>query len=167
MNILEVKDLRKRFGDNEVLKGISLSLKKGEVLSIIGSSGGGKTTLLRCLNFLEIANSGLITVGDKTDYFTADLGKCCCHSLHGGLTLRPVLVYKLAHNIGHMYRLTGGQVYVFIAVKAQLAGDGVAVLFQLIGNCGSLGDPALQYTAVSVGDIAYLQVSLPLGNKRM
>ena len=42
-NILEVKDLRKRFGENEVLKGIDLSLGKGEVLSIIGSSGGGKT----------------------------------------------------------------------------------------------------------------------------
>ena len=65
MNILEVKDLRKRFGDNEVLKGINLSLKKGEVLSIIGSSGGGKTTLLRCLNFLEIANSGEISVADR------------------------------------------------------------------------------------------------------
>ena len=64
MNILEVKDLRKRFGDNEVLKGINLSLKKGEVLSIIGSSGGGKTTLLRCLNFLEIANS-FIELGES------------------------------------------------------------------------------------------------------
>jgi polar amino acid transport system ATP-binding protein len=74
MNILEVKDLRKRFGDNEVLKGIDLSLKKGEVLSIIGSSGGGKTTLLRCLNFLEIANSGLITVNDKT-VFAAQEGE--------------------------------------------------------------------------------------------
>ena len=74
MNILEVKDLRKRFGDNEVLKGINLSLKKGEVLSIIGSSGGGKTTLLRCLNFLEIANSGIITVGDKT-VFAAQEGE--------------------------------------------------------------------------------------------
>ena len=74
MNILEVKDLRKRFGDNEVLKGIDLSLKKGEVLSIIGSSGGGKTTLLRCLNFLEIANSGMITVNDKT-VFAADEGE--------------------------------------------------------------------------------------------
>ncbi len=68
MNILEIKDLRKRFGDVEVLKGIDLTLKKGEVLSIIGSSGGGKTTLLRCLNFLERANSGEITVGGKTVY---------------------------------------------------------------------------------------------------
>ena len=73
-NILEVKDLRKRFGDNEVLKGISLSLNKGEVLSIIGSSGGGKTTLLRCLNFLEIANSGEIVVADKT-VFSAQEGE--------------------------------------------------------------------------------------------
>ena len=72
MNILEVKNLRKRFGDNEVLKGIDLSLKKGEVLSIIGSSGGGKTTLLRCLNFLEKANSGEIAVNGKTVYNAKD-----------------------------------------------------------------------------------------------
>jgi len=68
MNILEIKNLRKRFGDFEVLKGIDLSLKKGEVLSIIGSSGGGKTTLLRCLNFLEKANSGEIIVAGETVY---------------------------------------------------------------------------------------------------
>lgn len=67
-NILEVKNLRKRFGDTEVLKGVSLSLKKGEVLSIIGSSGGGKTTLLRCLNFLEKANSGEIYVNGNVVY---------------------------------------------------------------------------------------------------
>ena len=72
MNMLEVKDLRKRFGDNEVLKGIDLTLQKGEVLSIIGSSGGGKTTLLRCLNFLERANSGEIIVGGKTVYSAID-----------------------------------------------------------------------------------------------
>ena len=72
MNMLEVKDLRKRFGDNEVLKGINLTLKKGEVLSIIGSSGGGKTTLLRCLNFLEKANSGEIIVNGKSVYKAVD-----------------------------------------------------------------------------------------------
>jgi len=71
-NILEVKDLCKRFGDTEVLKGINLSLKKGEVLSIIGSSGGGKTTLLRCLNFLEKANSGEILVNGKSVYLAKD-----------------------------------------------------------------------------------------------
>ena len=53
MPLLEVKNLRKRFGDTEVLKGVSFTLDGGEVLSIIGASGGGKTTLLRCLDFLE------------------------------------------------------------------------------------------------------------------
>ncbi len=62
MSVLEVKNLKKSFGKTEVLKGIDFSLKKGEVLSIIGSSGSGKTTLLRCLNFLELADSGTISV---------------------------------------------------------------------------------------------------------
>ncbi|MBQ8350555.1 MAG: amino acid ABC transporter ATP-binding protein [Clostridia bacterium] len=66
--MLEIKNLRKRFGNTEVLKGVNLSLEKGEVLSIIGSSGGGKTTLLRCLNFLETADSGEIIVGGKSVY---------------------------------------------------------------------------------------------------
>ena len=68
MNMLEIKGLRKRFGSIEVLKGIDLSLGKGEVLSIIGSSGGGKTTLLRCMNFLETADSGEIMVNGKSVY---------------------------------------------------------------------------------------------------
>ena len=68
MKILEIKNLRKRFGDTEVLKGVDLVLQKGEVLSVIGSSGGGKTTLLRCLNFLERANCGEIIVNGKTVY---------------------------------------------------------------------------------------------------
>ncbi|HJB92789.1 MAG TPA: amino acid ABC transporter ATP-binding protein [Candidatus Borkfalkia stercoripullorum] len=66
MAFLEVKNYRKKFGDNEVLKGISFSLEKGEVLAIIGSSGGGKTTLLRCLNFLEIPDEGTLTLGGET-----------------------------------------------------------------------------------------------------
>lgn len=66
MAILEVKNLRKKFGKTEVLKGIDFTLEKGEVLSIIGSSGSGKTTLLRCLNFLETAEVGTISVnGEK------------------------------------------------------------------------------------------------------
>ena len=68
MNMLEVRALRKRFGNNEVLKGVDLSLQKGEVLAIIGSSGGGKTTFLRCLNFLEKADSGEIFVDGECVY---------------------------------------------------------------------------------------------------
>ena len=58
MAILEVKDLKKSFGDSDVLKGISFSLEEKNVLAIIGSSGSGKTTLLRCINMLETADCG-------------------------------------------------------------------------------------------------------------
>ncbi|MGN1320211.1 MAG: amino acid ABC transporter ATP-binding protein [Acutalibacteraceae bacterium] len=64
MSLLEVKGISKSFGKTRVLKDVSFSLEKGEVLSIIGSSGGGKTTLLRCLNFLETPDSGTITVNN-------------------------------------------------------------------------------------------------------
>ena len=66
MSVLEINNIKKSFGKTEVLKGISFSLKKGEVLSIIGSSGSGKSTLLRCLNFLEFADSGTISVNGET-----------------------------------------------------------------------------------------------------
>ena len=65
MAVLEVKNLTKRFGDLQVLKGVSFSLEKGQVLAIIGSSGSGKTTLLRCLNFLETPDAGNISVNGK------------------------------------------------------------------------------------------------------
>lgn len=114
MNILEVKNLRKRFGDTEVLKGIDLTLKKGEVLSIIGSSGGGKTTLLRCLNFLEKANSGEIIVNGQSVYLAKESEKPVVtpeaqlsfglvfqqfnlfpqYSVMGNLTLAPLLRAK-------------------------------------------------------------------------
>ena len=65
MAVLEVKNIHKRFGKNEVLKGIDFTLEKGEVVSIIGSSGSGKTTLLRCLNSLEFADQGQIIVNGE------------------------------------------------------------------------------------------------------
>jgi histidine transport system ATP-binding protein len=55
---LIVEDLHKKFGNNEVLKGVSLRAKAGDVISIIGSSGSGKSTFLRCINFLEQPNAG-------------------------------------------------------------------------------------------------------------
>ena len=62
MAILEVNNLKKGFGDTDVLKGVSFQLEQGQVLAIIGSSGSGKTTLLRCLNFLEQPDEGEIRV---------------------------------------------------------------------------------------------------------
>jgi len=66
MALLEIRNLKKRFGKTEVLKGIDLSLEKGEVLAMIGSSGSGKTTLLRCLNSLEQPDAGTISVAGET-----------------------------------------------------------------------------------------------------
>ncbi len=66
MAILEVKNLKKNFGELEVLKGIDFSLEKGDVMAVIGSSGNGKTTLLRCINFLETPNEGEIIVNGET-----------------------------------------------------------------------------------------------------
>ena len=65
MAVLEVRNLKKHFGSLDVLKGVSFSLEKGQVLAIIGSSGGGKSTLLRCLNFLETPDEGEIIVNGK------------------------------------------------------------------------------------------------------
>jgi octopine/nopaline transport system ATP-binding protein len=59
---LSVRDLHKRFGAVEVLKGVSLGALEGEVVSILGSSGSGKSTLLRCINMLEVPDSGDVTI---------------------------------------------------------------------------------------------------------
>ncbi|EJL6377900.1 ABC transporter ATP-binding protein [Vibrio cholerae] len=62
---LEIKNLHKTFGQNEVLKGISLQAQKGDVISIIGSSGSGKSTFLRCINLLETPTAGEIWVNGE------------------------------------------------------------------------------------------------------
>ncbi len=59
---LEVRNLRKRFGSNEVLKGLSLQAHQGDVITLIGASGSGKSTFLRCMNLLEQPNEGDILV---------------------------------------------------------------------------------------------------------
>lgn len=66
MPIVELKNIHKTFGKNEVLKGIDLNVEKGDVVAVIGPSGTGKTTLLRCINFLERPTEGEITVGGLT-----------------------------------------------------------------------------------------------------
>lgn len=65
MAILEVKGLKKTFGNTEVLKDVNFELEQGKALAIIGSSGSGKTTLLRCLNYLETPTEGTIYVAGE------------------------------------------------------------------------------------------------------
>lgn len=62
--MLEVKNIHKKFGPNEVLKGVDFKVEKGSVIAVLGNSGSGKTTLLRCISFLELADEGEITFDD-------------------------------------------------------------------------------------------------------
>ena len=65
MSYLEIKDIYKSFNDLNVLNGISMDIEKGEIITIIGSSGNGKTTFLRCLNNLESMDSGVVYLDGK------------------------------------------------------------------------------------------------------
>ena len=65
MEKLKVSDIHKRYGENEVLRGVSLTAHAGDVISIIGSSGSGKSTFLRCINMLERPNQGTIALNGE------------------------------------------------------------------------------------------------------
>ena len=74
--MIEVKNLKKSFGNNQVLRGIDVEIHKGEVVVVIGPSGSGKSTFLRCLNLLEIPNEGSIVVeGENITDKKADVNK--------------------------------------------------------------------------------------------
>ncbi len=72
--MLQIKNIRKAFGDMEVLKGVDLSVEQGDVIAILGPSGSGKTTLLRCANFLETADEGTMTF-DGEEFSLGNMSK--------------------------------------------------------------------------------------------
>ncbi len=95
MKILEINHCRKHFGDNEVLKDISLSVDQGNVVSIIGPSGSGKSTLLRCATLLETMDGGdLVYLGD---YATKDEGE-------GSVYASPENLKKIKSNFGLVFQ---------------------------------------------------------------
>ncbi|MBD1550639.1 ABC transporter ATP-binding protein [Pseudomonas typographi] len=69
---LTIEGLHKRYGDNEVLKGVSLRANSGDVICLIGASGSGKSTFLRCINFLETPNDGAMTLDGKIVRMVSD-----------------------------------------------------------------------------------------------
>jgi len=87
MNLLEIKNIKKSFGDLQVLKDISLSIKQTEVVSILGPSGSGKSTLLRCMAMLETIDSG----------FMSYLGECAVKSDNGSPIYAPKNQLKKIH----------------------------------------------------------------------
>lgn len=109
MAFLSVENYKKSFGDTEVLKGISFSLEKGQILAIIGSSGGGKTTLLRCLNFLETPDEGKLYLDGKL-LFDAASDKSKKHNdedirkkrLHFGLVFQQFNLFPQYNVLGNV-----------------------------------------------------------------
>ena len=99
--MIEIKNLSKRFGKNVVLDNVSLEIHPGDVLGIIGSSGTGKSTLLRCINFLEKPESGIITIDDVTVDAKHHSSKECLR-----LRQKTAMVFQ---NFGLFYRKTALQ----------------------------------------------------------
>ena len=89
-NIIEVNHLRKSFGSLEVLKDINFNVEKGEVVTVIGSSGSGKSTMLRCINLLETPDSGEILV-NGVNVMEGDINK---HRSEVGMVFQP-LIYSI------------------------------------------------------------------------
>jgi polar amino acid transport system ATP-binding protein len=89
--MLKIEGLRKSFGNTEVLKGIDLELYKGEILVIVGPSGGGKTTLLRSINYLEKCSSGTISIDGK-------------YLLHDGVYASKNDLMKIRQSIGMVFQ---------------------------------------------------------------
>ena len=111
--LIEVSDLHKSFGELKVLKGVSEHVSKGEVVSIIGPSGGGKSTFLRCLNLLEVPDSGKILFegvditakGVNIDLHRQKMGMVFQHfnvfphmTVGENVTMAPVLLGKKKQN---------------------------------------------------------------------
>ena len=94
MSLLEVKNLKKSFDDNVVLKDISLSVERGEVLAIIGPSGSGKSTLLRCITSLETEDSGEIRFDGTFGLVFQNFNLFPHHSVMKNITNAPIRVQK-------------------------------------------------------------------------
>jgi polar amino acid transport system ATP-binding protein len=98
--MIRVHELTKRFGSQEVLRGVTVEVERGEVAAIIGASGSGKSTFLRCLNGLERLDGGTIEIGDAT--LRAGLAAEVEQRLHAAIRARVGMVFQQFHLFPHL-----------------------------------------------------------------
>ena len=131
--MLEVREIQKTFGDRPVLRGVNLSVQKGDVVAIVGPSGSGKTTLLRCLNFLETADGGKMTFDGETFQF----GRVAKRDI-ARIRMKTAFVfqsYNLFRNKTALQNVTEGLIVARKIPRAQAEATGMRLL-EKVGMAG-------------------------------
>ena len=124
--MLEVTGLCKAFDGNEILKDVDLSVEKGDVLAVLGPSGGGKTTLLRCLNYLERADGGTMTfLGQRMDMPAVTRRQAAAYRQHTAFVFQS---YNLFANKTALQNVTEGLIVARKMPKTQAEQRGMAAL---------------------------------------
>jgi len=138
-DLLTVSDVRKSFGDHEVLTGISFDVRAGTVTAVIGPSGSGKTTVLRTLNALDQADAGVITIGDLSVDFAAapDRATLARFRAQSGMVFQS---HNLFPHMTVLQNVLEGPVVVQRRPKQEARDDAV----RLLGQVG-LAEKAEQY----------------------
>lgn len=145
---LKVKDLHKSFGSHEVIKGVSLEAQKGEVIAILGASGSGKSTFLRCINLLETPNSGKVWLAGEEIRMTQNRrGEIVPQDLRQVEAMRARLAmvfqgFNLWSHMTVMENVMEGPLYVQATPKAQAREKAEALLAKV-----GLSDRADYYPA--------------------
>lgn len=142
--MITLKNIHKSFGHSDILKGIDLSINKGEIIVIIGSSGTGKSTLLRCVNWLETPNHGVIEIGDlKVDAQTATKKQILALRRKTGFVFQN---YALFSHMTAKQNIAEG----LITVKGWSKADAYKTAQTILDDIG-LGDKADHYPAALSG----------------
>ncbi len=124
--MLEIKGLKKTIGGSEILKGVDLAIGKGDVMAVLGPSGGGKTTLLRCLNYLEKADAGEMTfLGQRMDMPGMSRRDIAAYRRHTAFVFQS---YNLFSNKTALQNVTEGLIVARKMEKAQAEERALAAL---------------------------------------